>query len=524
MKEKVGLADFLNKNGKDAFEPLLNERLDIVEYKINKIKDLPGKQRDELIEKEIFPLLIELDNFALERCLMVIKDAFHFNARMIEALRSTTKSRREEAKKQKEIKKFEAPGKYEMSEKERKEALEYLKSADLISKIKEDITKIGIIGEDINKLALYLISLTRKFKKPIHAVLFARTSTGKSYLVNTIAELVPPEDRLILTSATARSLDYLEGDSAIKEKFLVVQEIHGVREVEDNIRLIQSEGKLTRIYAVPDPATGKIKTKSNEVEFQASVVTTTTLYTIHHENLTRIFEIYLDESQEQTKKIFEFIKKKTSLEWQLQAIERKKIKKLHHNIQRMLSPLEVTIPFVKYIEFPSSSTRHRRDIDRFLNLVKVVAFLRQYQKEKKKESDIEYIKADVEDYRIGYDIGKELLKSSLSNLEEKAKKVFELGRNLIVSGGYWGITRRVIKEKAKDQGIELPSDPTLVKILNFLVEEGYFRLERGSKRTSAYVYRLFDNTDIDKEFVFNTFGILTPEQLEKKIKSGGNKK
>lgn len=522
MKEKIDFADFGHKNGKDAFGPLLDEGLDIVENKINKIKDLPEKQRDKLIKKEIFPLLMEVDNFELERCLKVMKDAFHFNARIIEALRSTIKSRREEAKKQKEIKKFEAPEKYKMSEEEKKEALEYLKSPDLISKIKEDITKIGVIGEDINKLALYLISLTRKFKKPIHAVLFARTSSGKSYLVNAIAELVPPEDRVVLTSATARSLDYLEGDSAIKEKFLVVQEIHGMKEVEDNIRLIQSEGKLTRIRTVSEPATGKMKTKSNEVEFQASVVTTTTLHTVHPENLTRIFEIYLDESQEQTKKISEFIKEKNSLEWQLQAIEREKIEKLHHNIQRMLSPLEVTIPFVKYIEFPSSSTRHRRDIDRFLNLIKAVAFLRQYQKEMKEKGNIKYIEAELEDYRIAYDIANELLKLSLSNIPEKARSVYEVCKD--ASQPYYGFTRRDIREGASKLGIELPSDPTLIKILNYLTDEGFLYVEQGQKGRSPYVYKLADPLDSDSKSGFSTPGILTPEQLKKKMKSGGNKK
>ncbi len=283
---------------------LLKNGMDFVEYEIDGIKDLPQKERVRMIRTEIFPLLSEVDNVELEHYLSFMKDKFKLNARWIEALRGTVKSYREEYEKQKAIEKIGTPETYEITEEEKEIAIKYLKSPDVVSRIREDIARIGVIGEDVNKVALYLIMLSRKFEAPIHAVLFGFSAVGKSHLANTVGELVPPEDKFILTSGSARSLDYLSTDD-IKEKVFIVQEIHGLKEIEENIRVMQSEGKLTRIYPVYNPRTKRNETVKNEVICQASIITTTTLGGVHPENSTRIFEIHLDESEEQTKRIIE---------------------------------------------------------------------------------------------------------------------------------------------------------------------------------------------------------------------------
>lgn len=43
---------------------------------------------------------------------------------------------------------------------------------------------IGLVGEDSNGVALYLIGLTRKLNEPISAIIFAKLATGKSCLAN----------------------------------------------------------------------------------------------------------------------------------------------------------------------------------------------------------------------------------------------------------------------------------------------------------------------------------------------------
>jgi energy-coupling factor transporter ATP-binding protein EcfA2 len=426
------------------------------------------------------------------------------------------KSYREEYEKQKTLESIKTPETYKITEEEKEEAIKYLKSPDIVSRIRDDITKVGVIGEDVSKMALYLIMLSRKFEAPIHAVLFGYSAAGKSHLVNTVGELVPPEDRFILTSGSARSLDYLSSDK-IREKILIVQEIHGQKEIEENIRIMQSEGKLTRISPVFNSKIKRWETKKNEVVCQASIITTTTLGGVHPENSTRIFEIHLDESEEQTKRVIELKKDKVaSLEGQ-EEDEIENTKRLHHNMQRLLEKVEVVIPFSKYIDFPSSSIQNRRDIERFLNLIKAVAFLRQYQKEKKNMGGIKFIEADLEDYKIAYELGYEMLKSSFSSLTEDERKVRRVIVSLRKKGEHVDIFLGHIEEEATKLAIQLPQEPRFSEILNTFAKKGLIEQSGYGYGGKAPLYTITQYDDESFDDIEGISDVITPQKLKQRI-------
>ena len=52
--------------------------------------------------------------------------------------------------------------------------------------------------------------------------------------------------------------------------------------------------------------------------------------------------------------------------------------------------------------------------------------MRQYQKEKKSNGGIKFIEADLEDYRIAFELGYEMLKSSFSSLTEDERRVLRV--------------------------------------------------------------------------------------------------
>jgi energy-coupling factor transporter ATP-binding protein EcfA2 len=511
------LKDYISQNGQESLTQLLEGGLDFVEYIIDGIKDLSEKQRVRMIREEIYPLLAEVDNLRLEHYLSFMKGKFKLNARWIEALRGTIKAYREEHEKQKVLDNIENPETYEITEAEKEEATKYLKSPDVISKIRDDITKVGIIGENINKVALYLIMLTRKFEAPIHAVLFGFSAAGKSHLVNTVGELVPPEDRFILTSGSSRSLDYLSTDD-IKEKVFIVQEIHGLKEIEENIRVMQSEGKLTRICPVYNYKTRRKETVKHEVICQASIITTTTMGGVHPENSTRIFEIHLDESEEQTKRVIELKKDKVAFLEEQEKDEIKHTKRLHHNIQRLLEKVEVVIPFSKHIDFPSSSIQNRRDIERFLNLIKAVAFLRQYQKEKKGKGEVKFIEADIEDYKIAYELAYEMLKSSFSSLTEDERKVLRVIVSLREKGEYADIFLGHFEEEATKLAIQLPQEDRFIEILNKFIKKGFIKQSGYGHEGKAplYTITLYDVEHYD--YLEKISEVSTPKKLNQRIK------
>jgi len=97
---------------------------------------------------------------------------------------------------------------------------------------------------------------------------------------------------------------------------------------------------------------------------------------------------------------------------------------LHKNAQRMLRPLKVIIPFADKITFPDKWVRVRRDQERYLSLIEASAFLHQYQRPIKTHQLGEYIEATIDDYAIAYDLSRDILQSSLSDLSKMASNVY----------------------------------------------------------------------------------------------------
>ena len=510
------------ENPETVFKHLYDNAVDGIEYEINQISET--KFLGKTLRHKILPLLIPLDSPLCQDYLKIIKKKFKLTARDIEAYRKTVNQMKEEYEK---VKQVEATSKVEtedrdgtlMTDEEKEKALAYLKDKKLLPNIEEDLTKVGIIGEDINKVMLYLAALSRKFKRPISIIIFAKSSTGKSYLAIKIGLLTPPEDRLILSSASTRSLDYIE-ENAIKHKYFLIQEIQGAEEILPTIRILQSEGILERLVTIIDPVTNRPKAISDRKECPACVVMTTTKDYINNENSTRIFELYADESVEQTQRVVDFNFQKETLEWKLKQKEIEEIFKLHHNIQRLLKSLEVVIPYAKHLTFPHKATRNRRDSERFLSLIKVIAFLRQYQKEVKKKGGIEYIEADLPDYAYGYEIGIKVLANTLDDISERARKVLEVCCHLDNSIYGKHFTLKDIQNKAKELDVDLSNISDLRKQVKSLVYFEYLeQVEGGQGKTGKY------KTSTDYEYADGEIkgierpnvDILTPEELERKI-------
>jgi len=103
--------------------------------------------------------------------------------------------------------------------------------------------------------------------------------------------------------------------------------------------------------------------------------------------------------------------------------------KKHQNAQRLLKPCAVVIPYAPLIEFPSEWLRTRRDNERFLCLIEAISFLHQHQREVKKSGEtdeaLEYIEATIDDYRLAYDLAKDVLSQTLQDLKKHSRELLE---------------------------------------------------------------------------------------------------
>jgi hypothetical protein len=225
---------------------------------------------------------------------------------------------------------------------------------------------------------------------------------------------------------------------------------------------------------------------------------------VNHENATRCFELSMDESQEQTRKIHERMsllktERGLSLRQAASALCRR-----HWNAQRLLETLPVVIPFADTLTFPSAWLRTRRDYARFLNLIEVSAFLHQHQRERRSGA----IVAALADYATAYALAGEVLRDTLTDIKRPLREAYERIQSLSLKCD-GSVSRRDIRE-----ALAVP-DSTVRGWLAELCELEYLEAEasRGGagKATRYSVTGRGPRKDV-------VLGLLTPEELTKKTR------
>jgi hypothetical protein len=286
---------------------------------------------------------------------------------------------------------------------------------------------------------------------------------------------------------------------------VIVEERYGSLEADYSIRVLQSRKKLIAAAPVKDPQTGNMRTKVFTVEARAAFIEATTASSVNHENATRCFELSMDESSEQTKRIHDrqrLLRTERGLELRraADALTRK-----HWNAQRLLEPLPVVIPFADRLTFPTSWMRTRRDHARFLNLIEVSAFLHQHQRRK---SAAGAIVADVADYEVAYVLAGEILKETLSDVKKPLREAFERIREMSLKCE-GPISRREIRE-----ALMVP-DSTVRRWLCELLELEYLALVEASKGGAgkATRYRVVER-EMKESFVL---GLLAPSEVADRL-------
>ena len=395
-----------------------------------------------------------------------------------------------------------APSVASMSESEREEALAFLRRTDLLDQVAKDVDALGYVGEETNRRLLYLVAVSRKLEDPLSAIVLSQSGAGKSGLTEVIERLCPPEDVVLLTRLTPQSLYYTE-PGFLDRKLVIVEERYGSIDADYSIRVLQSRKKLIAAAPIKDPQTGNMRTKIFTVEARAAFIEATTASSVNHENATRCFELAMDESPEQTRRIHErqrLLRTEAGLRLRQEA---EAIARRHWNAQRLLEPLPVVIPYADRLTFPSAWMRTRRDHARFLNLIEVSAFLHQHQRERRGGA----IVASLADYTVAYALAGEVLRDTLTDLKRPLREAYTRIQGLSLKG-QGSVSRREIRE---DLGVP---DSTVRGWLCELVELEYLEAEasRGGAG-KATRYRLTDrgpNTDL-------VLGLLSPEELAQQL-------
>jgi DNA primase len=403
----------------------------------------------------------------------------------------------------------------ELTEEERELGLSFLMNPDMFDEIIRDLDTLGYVGENLNKILLYLCASSRILDDPISVMIVSQSASGKSLLVSTIEKLLPQEDVISATSLSDQALNYIV---SMLHKFFNLGEAVYSEEIEHQIRDMLSLHMLSRHVAVKDEKTGKTTTEQMKTPAIVAAVMTTTRQNINPENASRFFVINTDESKEQTRRIHAAQRGKYTLEqYRINNEVTPDIIRKHQAAQRLLKKIAIANDFMQYLDFPDTLMRVRRDHARFIDLIACVCFLRQYQKELKNNGSFDYIECDIEDYRIAYNIMVNgVLASTMLELPRGATELYNSLRELAktqakkknLKVNEVTFTQRELREQT---GF---GQSWIRENMRKLVEYEYISVQRNFKRGERGAYRLKDDSDIEK---IDLSMIPTPEEMEKLI-------
>jgi hypothetical protein len=185
------------------------------------------------------------------------------------------------------------------------------------------------------------------------------------------------------------------------------------------------------------------------------------------------------------------------LEGIMERRARPRIMRTHQNVQRLIRPLVVRNPYAKDLVFGSTRLRSRRDHQKYLDLINVMALVHQYQRPIKSAQDIDgqpfqYIEVTRDDIARVDAIMREVLEQSTDDLWPASRRMLAMleawAQELPFANGktrHW--TRREIREKTAW------SDTQVRMVLGQLVEFEYLVQIGQGGRGNLVHYRLADD-------------------------------
>ena len=306
---------------------------------------------------------------------------------------------------------------------ETKAAKQYLSAPNLMERTREDIGSAGVIGEEMNRLLMYLIFTSRKRESPLHVISLGASGIGKTHLQEKVSALIPDEDKLEITTLSGNAFYYF-GQQELRNKLILIEDLDGADQVLYPLREIKSKKQVTKTVVIKNTK-GETRTVTLKVEGPVCVSGCTTKESIYEDNANRSFLIYIDESPEQDEQIMSYQRKLSA--GKIDLAEEHKLQEQFKDMQRILQPVQVRNPFAEMLRIPSEVFKPRRSNAHYLAFIEVVTFYHQYQRESKfdPQTGEEFIETTLEDIKEANKLMKEVLLRKSDELNGSCRNYFE---------------------------------------------------------------------------------------------------
>ena len=375
----------------------------------------------------------------------------------------------------------------ELTPQAQEKAMEFLSKNRLLESIDKLLEQSGIVGEEENRMLLFLLASSYKMPYPLHGLIQGSSGEGKSHLINGMAECMPQEDVMNMTRITSKSL-YHYRDKELINKLILIQDFDGLDEdAQFAFREMQSAKFLTSSTVVKDML-GNTRGKMKKVLAHFASLTATTKAEVYYDNMSRSVVLGVDESQEQTLRIIKAQNMKiagiSNSESEQQA------KQLLRNIMRVLKSYVVVNPFADKLMLPLEAKMLRRLNSQFQNFVSQITILHQYQRKTDAKGRLIATKEDVQK---AVEIFFSSIIIKVDELDKSTRQFFDRLKGFVKSqpnGTTYKFSTREIRQELNI------SKTSAFKYIQILQELEYIQAVEGSvNKGFKYAVSYWDNME-----------------------------
>lgn len=295
----------------------------------------------------------------------------------------------------------------------------FLSAPNLLHRFNELIGQAGVVGEERNRLFLFVIATSYKMPDTLHALIQGSSGSGKTHLLIKISSLIPEEEVKRFTRVTDSSF-YNYGQYDLQHKLICLEDFDGMREeAQLAFRELQSREMLSSSTSGKDEQ-GNIRAFEKVVYGPIASLCCTTRGQVYEDNMSRCFLIAVDESREQTSRIITHQNQRAS--GKLKEEETAQTVSFMQHCLRMLKPYPVINPFADQVSLPPEAHKIRRLNDLYQSFVRQVTLLNQYRR--KQDSQGRLI-SEKEDLQTAADIMFESILLKVDELDGSLRHFYE---------------------------------------------------------------------------------------------------
>ena len=334
-----------------------------------------------------------------------------------------------------------------LTEQEQNTAIQFLQQKNLLQATNELIGKTGIVGEELNRLIMWLIYTSRKTNKPLHIISMGSSGTGKSHLQEKVGELVPDEDKIEITALTENAFYYFD-KAELGHKLILIEDLDGILAALYPLRELQSKQRISKTITVKDK-NGNTKTIHLKVNGPVCIAGCTTKESVYEDNANRCFLIYLDESNEQDERIMQYQRQHSA--GKINTTAETQARQLLQHVQKVLQPITVINPYAELLQIPKEVFKQRRTNAHYLAFIEIISFYKQHTREQKVDTvtgEI-FIETTIEDIEEANVLMKEILLRKSDELNGATRNYFEQLKQWLAKNQQTSFTNTAIRNQLR---------------------------------------------------------------------------